>query len=85
MFCLVSSFSNNFTFVLTFCVALKILMVLINTLFTLCRCVTKRGGSIFCSFWFLDRDCISIPVKCFFVPEWLKVEFVSILCWLYSG
>jgi hypothetical protein len=64
MFYLVSGFSNNFTFVLTFCVVLKTLMVLINTLFTFCHCVTKRR-SIFCSFWLLDRDCISKPVKYF--------------------
>jgi hypothetical protein len=34
-------------------------MVLISTLFTLCYYVTKRGSI----FWFLDRECISKPVK----------------------
>jgi hypothetical protein len=51
MFCLVSGFFflNNFTFVLTFCVFLKTLMVLLNTPFTLCHCVTKRVSI----FWFI--------------------------------
>jgi hypothetical protein len=40
-------FSNNFKFVLTFCVLIKTVMVLINTLFTLCHCVTKRGSIFF--------------------------------------
>jgi hypothetical protein len=32
-----------------------------NTLFTLCPCVTKMESI----FGFLDRECISKPVKCF--------------------
>jgi hypothetical protein len=33
----------------------------LNTLFTICPCVTKNE-SVFC---FLDQECISKPVKCF--------------------
>jgi len=33
----------------------------------------QKGGVIF----YLDRECISKPVKYFFVPEWPKGEFVS--------
>jgi hypothetical protein len=36
-------------------------------------------------FFVLDRECISKPVKCFFVLEWPKWEFVSILYWQHSG
>jgi hypothetical protein len=36
-------------------------------------------------FFVLDRECIFKPVKCFFVPELPKWEFVSILYWQHSG
>jgi hypothetical protein len=41
----------------------------------------QKGGL----FFVLDQECISKPVKCFFVPEWPKGEFVSILYWQHSG
>jgi len=43
---------------------------LINTLFTLCHCVTKRGSIFGCS-WYFDRKCISKPVK-YFCPRMAK-------------
>jgi hypothetical protein len=63
-------FSENFKFVLTFCVVIKTVMVLINTLFTLCHCVTKKGSI----FWFLDRESISKSVK-YFCPRMAKGGF----------
>jgi len=51
------------------------------TLFTLCPFMTKNGV-----FFVLNRECISKPIKYFFVPERRpKGEFFSILCWLHSG
>jgi hypothetical protein len=50
-------------------------------LFTLCPFVTKRG-SIF--FVFGPRMYFQTG-QVFFVPEFPKGEFVSILCWLHSG
>jgi hypothetical protein len=35
-------------------------------------------------FWYLDRECISKPVKCF-CPKMAKGGVVSILYWLHSG
>jgi hypothetical protein len=40
--------------------------VFIDTLFTLCHCVTKRGSIFWIIFWYLDRECISKPVNCFY-------------------
>jgi hypothetical protein len=54
--------------------------VFINTPFTLCHCMTKMGSI----FWFLDRECISKPVK-YFCPRMAKWGVFSILCWLHSG
>jgi hypothetical protein len=43
--------------------------------------MTKNGV-----FFVLNRECISKPIKYFFVPERRpKGEFFSILCWLHSG
>jgi hypothetical protein len=53
-------------------------MVLINTLFTLCHCVTKIGNIFWTGIVFPNRSSV-------FVPEWPKGEFVSILYWLHSG
>jgi hypothetical protein len=53
---------NNFNLLWQFVYFLNT-YVFINTLFTFCHCVTKKG-SIFI-FWFLDRECISKPIKCF--------------------
>jgi len=49
-------------------------------LFTLGPFVTKNGSI----FLFLNQKCISKLVKFFFVPEWPKGVFVSILCWQHS-
>jgi hypothetical protein len=48
-------------------------MGLINTLFTLCHCVTKMGSvfGLFRLFWHLDWECVSKPVKCFY-PRMVK-------------
>jgi len=53
-------------------------MALINTLFTLCHCVTKRVSVFWTRNMFLNRSNV-------FVPEWPKGEFVRILYWLHSG
>jgi hypothetical protein len=45
------------------CVFRKYLRFFLNTLFTLCPFVTKKGEYIF--LLFLDWECISKPVKCF--------------------
>jgi hypothetical protein len=45
--------------------------------------VTKRGSIIF--FFFFGPEMYFQTGQVFFVPEWPKGEFVSILCWLNSG
>jgi hypothetical protein len=52
----------------------------LNTLFTICHFETKRG-SIFC----FGSGMYFQTGQVFFVPEWPKEEFVSILCWQHSG
>jgi hypothetical protein len=51
-----------------------------STLFTLCPFETKRG-SIFC----FGPGMYFQTGQVFFVPEWPKGEFVSILYWQYFG
>jgi len=54
--------------------------------FSLILCLSfvllRQEGGLF---FVLDRECISKLVKCFFVPEWPKGKFFSILCWQHSG
>jgi hypothetical protein len=50
------------------------------TLFTLCPFETKRG-SILC----FGPGMYFETSQVFFVPEWPKGEFVSILYWQHSG
>jgi hypothetical protein len=52
----------------------------LNTLFTICHFETKRG-SIFC----FGSGMFFQTGQVFFVQEWPKEEFVSILCWQHSG
>jgi len=52
-------------------------MVLINTLFTLCHCVTKNGSIFLLYLVFRPGMCFQTG-HVFFVPEWPKGEFVSI-------
>jgi hypothetical protein len=51
------------------------------TMFTLCPFV-KKMGSIFVVF---GPGMYFQTGQVFFVPEWPKMEFVSILCWQHSG
>jgi hypothetical protein len=55
-------------------------MVFSYIMFTLCHFETKMG-SIFC---FGPRMYFQTS-QVFFVPEWPKEEFVSILYWQHSG
>jgi hypothetical protein len=52
----------------------------LNTLFTLCPFETKRRSIFY--FW---TGNVFPTGQVFFVPEWPKGEFVSILCLLHSG
>jgi hypothetical protein len=56
-----------------------VIVVFSYTPFTLCLFGTKSG-----SIFFFGPGMYFQTGQVFFVPEWPKGEFVSILCWLHS-